>query len=250
MEETISLRELFAVLRKRLWLIVLITIIAATVSGVISFFVLTPVYQSNTQILVNQAKSDEQLYNTQAVQTNIQLINTYNDIITSPAILDKVIKELKLDKSAQSLKGQIQVTSAEYSQVAQITVQDISAKRATDIANTTAAVFQKEVPKIMNVDNVSVLSKATVGESASPIKPQPLSNIAIAVVVGLIVGIGLSFLLEYLDNTLKTEQDIENILGLPVIGVVTNIKDVPKPTNVSRPDVAARVPQRGETYGS
>ncbi|WP_280157570.1 YveK family protein [Priestia aryabhattai] len=250
MEETISLRELFAVLRKRLWLIVLITIIAATVSGVISFFVLTPVYQSNTQILVNQAKSDEQLYNTQAVQTNIQLINTYNDIITSPAILDKVIKELKLDESAASLKGQIQVTSAEYSQVAQITVQDTSAKRATDIANTTAAVFQKEVPKIMNVDNVSVLSKATVGESASPIKPQPLLNIAIAVVVGLMVGIGLSFLLEYLDNTLKTEQDIENILDLPVIGVVTNIKDVPKPTNVSRPDVAARVPQRGETYGS
>ncbi|WP_195695118.1 YveK family protein [Priestia megaterium] len=250
MEETISLRELFAVLRKRLWLIVLITIIAATVSGVISFFVLTPVYQSKTQILVNQAKSDEQLYNTQAVQTNIQLINTYNDIITSPAILDKVIKELKLDESAQSLKGQIQVTSAEYSQVAQIAVQDTNAKRATDIANTTAAVFQKEVPKIMNVDNVSVLSKATVGESASPIKPQPLMNIAIALVVGLMVGIGLSFLLEYLDNTLKTEQDIENILGLPVIGVVTNIKDVPKPTNVSRSDVAARVPQRGETYGS
>ncbi|MBX4160218.1 YveK family protein [Priestia megaterium] len=250
MGETISLRELFAVLRKRLWLIVLITIIAATVSGVISFFVLTPVYQSKTQILVNQAKSDEQLYNTQAVQTNIQLINTYNDIITSPAILDKVIKELKLDESAASLKGQIQVTSAEYSQVAQITVQDTSAKRATDIANTTASVFQKEVPKIMNVDNVSVLSKATFGESASPIKPQPLMNIAIALVVGLMVGIGLSFLLEYLDNTLKTEQDIENILGLPVIGVVTNIKDVPKPTNVSRPDVAARIPQRGETYGS
>lgn len=250
MEETISLRELFAVLRKRLWLIVLITIIAATVSGVISFFVLTPVYQSKTQILVNQAKSDEQLYNTQAVQTNIQLINTYNDIITSPAILDKVIKELKLDESAQSLKGQIQVTSAEYSQVAQISVQDTSAKRATDIANTTASVFQKEVPKIMNVDNVSVLSKATLGESSSPVKPQPLMNVVIAVVVGLMVGIGLSFLLEYLDNTLKTEQDIENILDLPVIGVVTNIKDVPKPTNVSRPDVAARVPQRGETYGS
>lgn len=250
MEETINLRELFAVLRKRLWLIVLITIIAATVSAIISFFVLTPVYQSKTQILVNQAKSDEQLYNTQAVQTNIQLINTYNDIITSPAILGKVIKELKLDESAQSLKGQIQVTSAEYSQVAQITVQDTSAKRATDIANTTASVFQKEVPKIMNVDNVSVLSKATLGESASPVKPQPLMNVAIAIVIGLIGGIGLSFLLEYLDNTLKTEQDIENLLELPVMGVVTTIKDVPKATNVQRPDITARVPQRGETFGS
>ncbi|MEH7516018.1 YveK family protein [Priestia megaterium] len=250
MEETISLRELFAVLRKRLWLIVLITIVAATVSAVISFFVLTPVYQSKTQILVNQAKSDEQLYNMQAVQTNIQLINTYNDIITSPVILDKVIKKLKLDGSGQSLSGKIQVINAKDSQVAQIVVQDTSAKRATDIANTTASVFQKEVPKIMNVDNVKVLSKATVGESSSPVKPQPFLNVAIAIVVGLMVGIGLSFLLEYLDNTLKTEQDIENLLELPVMGVITTIKDVPKATNVQRPDVTARVPQRGETLGS
>ncbi|MED4179722.1 capsular biosynthesis protein [Priestia megaterium] len=250
MEETISLRELFQVLRKRLWLIVLITIIAATVSAVISFFVLTPVYESKTQILVNQAKNDQQLYNNQTVQTNVQLINTYNDIIKSPAILDKVIKELKLDGSAQSLSGQIQVTNAENSQVAQIVVQDTSAKRATEIANTTASVFKKEVPKIMNVDNVSVLSKATLGESASPVKPQPLLNIVIAVVVGLMLGVGLSFLLEYLDNTLKTEQDIENLLELPVMGVITTIKDVPKATNVQRPDVTARVPQRGETLGS
>ncbi len=250
MEETISLRELFAVLRKRLWLIVLITIIAATVSAVISFFVLTPVYQSKTQILVNQAKNDQQLYNMQAVQTNVQLINTYNDIITSPAILDKVVKELKLNGSAASLSGQIQVTSAQDSQVAQIVVQDTSAKRATEIANTTASVFQKEVPKLMNVDNVSVLSKATLGENASPVKPQPLLNVAIAIVVGLMVGVGLSFLLEYLDNTIKTEQDIENLLELPVMGVVTTIKDVPKATNVQRPDLTARVPQRGETFGS
>jgi len=250
MEETISMRELFAVLRKRLWLIVLITIIVATVSAVISFFVLTPMYESKTQILVNQAKNDQQLYNPQTVQTNVQLINTYNDIITSPAILDKVIKELKLEGSAASLSGQIQVTSAQDSQVAQIVVQDTSAKRAADIANTTASVFQKEVPKLMNVDNVSVLSKATLGENPSPVKPQPLLNVAIAIVVGLMVGIGLSFLLEYLDNTLKTEQDIENILELPVMGVVTTIKNVPKVTNVQRPDLTARVPQRGETFGS
>ncbi|MGZ0130766.1 YveK family protein [Priestia megaterium] len=250
MEETISLRELFAVLRKRLWLIVLITIIAATVSAVISFFVLTPVYESKTQILVNQAKNDQQLYNPQVVQTNVQLINTYNDIITSPAILDKVIKELKLDKSAASLSGQIQVTSAQDSQVAQIVVQDTSAERAADIANTTASVFQKQVPKLMNVDNVKVLSKAALGENPNPVKPQPLLNVAIAIVVGLMVGVGLSFLLEYLDNTLKTEQDIENILELPVMGVITTIKDVPKATNVQRPDLTARVPQRGETFGS
>ncbi|MGW9018012.1 YveK family protein [Priestia megaterium] len=252
MEETINLRDLFQVLRKRLWLIALIAIIAATISAVISFFVLTPVYQTSTQILVNQAKSEQQLYNAGAVQTNVQLISTYNDIIKSPAILDTVIEKLKLDGSAKSLSGQIQVTSAENSQVALITVQDTNAKRATEIANTTASVFQQKVPKIMNmnIDNVSILSKADLAASKSPVKPQPVLNIAIALVVGLMVGIGLSFLLEYLDNTIKTEQDIENILELPVMGVITNIKDVPKATNVQRPDIKARVPQRGETFGS
>lgn len=250
MKETISLRELFQVLRKRLWLITLITIIAATISAGVSFFLLTPVYQTNTQILVNQAKSDQQLYSAGAVQTNVQLISTYNDIIKSPAILDKVIDKLKLDSSAKSLSGQIQVTSSENSQVAQITVQDTNAKRATEIANTTASVFQKEVPKIMKVDNVSILSKANVSTSQSPVRPQPFLNIAIASVVGVMIGIGLSFLLEYLDNTVKTEQDIENLLELPVMGVITNIKEVPKVTNVQRPDMTAHVPQRGETFGS
>lgn len=252
MEERMGLLDFLQVLRKRLWLIALITIIAATISAIISFFVLTPVYQANTQILVNQAKSEQQLYNAGAVQTNVQLISTYNDIIKSPAILDKVIEKLKLESTAKSLSGQIQVTSSENSQVAQITVQDTNPKRATEIANTTASVFQKEVPKIMNmnIDNVSILSKADVAASKSPVKPQPILNIAIALVIGLMLGIGLSFLLEYLDNTINTEQDIENFLELPVMGVITNIKDVPKTTNVQHPDVTARVSKRGETFGS
>ncbi|MBD8845743.1 MULTISPECIES: YveK family protein [Priestia] len=250
MGETISIKELFQTLKKRIWLIALITIIAAIISAVISFFVLTPVYESKTQILVNQAKSDQQLYNATEVQTNIQLINTYNVIIKSPAILDKVKSELNLDRTVEDLNSQITVSSAKDSQVVEIIVQDSSPHVAARIANKTAEVFQTQISKIMNIDNVSVLSKAEVKGAVAPIKPQPLLNIAIAIVVGLMVGIGLSFLLEYLDNTLKTEQDIENILGLPVMGVITTIKDVPKATNVQRPDVTARVPQRGETLGS
>ena len=250
MGETISIKELFQTLKKRIWLIALITIIAAIISAVISFFVLTPVYESKTQILVNQAKSDQQLYNATEVQTNIQLINTYNVIIKSPAILDKVKSELNLDRTVEDLNSQITVSSAKDSQVVEIIVQDPSPHVAARIANKTAEVFQTQISKIMNIDNVSVLSKAEVKGAVAPIKPQPLLNIAIAIVVGLMVGIGLSFLLEYLDNTLKTEQDIENILELPVMGVITTIKDVPKATNVQRPDVTTRVPQRGETLGS
>jgi capsular polysaccharide biosynthesis protein len=225
MEETISLKELFQTLKKRMWLIVLITAVAATISAVVSFYVLTPIYESKTQLLVNQTKSDQQFYNTAEVQTNVQLINTYNVIIKSPAILEKVEEQLKLGRTVDQLNNQITVGSATNSQVVEVTVQDPDPKVAADIANTTATVFQREIPNIMNIDNVSILSQAEVGENPSPVKPQPLLNIAIAIVVGLMLGVGLAFLLEFLDNTLKAEQDVEQVLGLPVMGVISVINE-------------------------
>ena len=80
MEETISLQELFQTLKKRLGLIALITIVAITISGVVSFLLLTPIYQTSTQILVNQSKQDQNQFNTQNMQTDLQLINKYNII--------------------------------------------------------------------------------------------------------------------------------------------------------------------------
>ncbi|PFP30859.1 capsular biosynthesis protein [Bacillus sp. AFS073361] len=223
MEETISLKELLQTLRKRLSLILSITFIAVLISGVVSYFFLTPIYQASTQLLVNQSKNDQSTYQYNEVQTNLQLINTYNVIIKSPAILEKVIKDLNLDMTVKELNEKITVQNEKDSQVVNLSVQDMSASNAAKIANKTAAVFQEEIVKIMNVDNVSILAKATVVDDSSPIKPRPLLNIAIALVVGLMAGVGLAFLLEYLDNTVKDEQEIEKLLGLPVLGVIATM---------------------------
>lgn len=244
MEETISLKELFLTLKKRLSLIALITILFATISGLISFFYLTPIYQASMQILVNQSKDDQTAYNVGEVQTNLQLINTYTVIIKSPAILDLVIKELNLNMTTGQLNGKVSVQSEQNSQVVNISVQDSDPNLAADIANKTASVFQKEIKDIMNVDNVSILAKAVVLENQSPIKPQPLMNIAIALVVGLMIGVGLAFLMEYLDNTIKTEQDIEQTLGLPVLGAIPTIQETVPETSRS-----SKTRTRGERVG-
>ncbi|KPB05748.1 YveK family protein [Bacillus sp. CHD6a] len=249
MEETISLKELFQTIKKRLWLIVLLTVLATTASGVVSYFLLTPIYQSSTQLLVNQAKSEQTQFTSADIQTNLQLMNTYNVIIKSPAILDKVSDNLDGKVTAGQLNGMITVESANNSQVLDITVQSADPIMAATIANVTAQTFQSEVVNIMNVDNVSILSGAQVGENPSPIKPQPVLNMAIAFVVGLMAGVGLAFLLEFLDNTVRNEQDVEKLLGLPVLGSITVIedKDIQEAIRQQR-QMKART--RGETVGS
>lgn len=246
MEETISLRELMDTLKKRMQLIILITLTAILVSGGVSYFLLTPVYQSSTQLLVNQAKSDQPVLNQGEIQANLQLMKTYNVIIKSPTILDQVIKDLDLDMTTSQLNGKITVGSEADSQVINLSVQDTDPKKAAEIANKTASVFQNEIPNIMNVDNVSILAKAEVGEKQSPIKPKPLLNITIATVVGLMIGVGLAFLLEFLDNTIKTEQEVEKLLGVPVLGSITRIEDqhVKKSSRMDRKSSV-----RGETIG-
>lgn len=250
MEETISLKELLETLKKRLVMIILITMTAGLISGVVSYFFITPIYQASTQILVNQAKSEQQsLYSPSEVQTNLQLINTYNVIIKSPAILDKVIVQLGLDMTASQLNGKITVGSEKDSQVVNISVQDPDANMAAKIANKTAEVFQTEIVKIMSVDNVSILAKATVVDNQSPIKPQPVMNVAIAIVVGLMAAVGLAFLLEYFDNTIKNEQDIEKILELPILGVIAQIDDQKMEELKKRKAAGKRPVGRGDTYG-
>ena len=225
MEETISLREIFDTLKKRLILIISITAVAVALSAVVSYFYLTPQYQASTQLLVNQTKDENQFYTSGDLRTNLDLISTYNVIITSPRILEPVIEELQLERSTGALRNQITVGSERDSQVVNIRVEDVDPAMAVNIANTISSVFREDIVEIMNVDNVSVLSAAEMSDNPSPISPNPTLNMAIAFVVGMMAAVGLAFLLEFLDRTLKTEEEIESKLGIPVLGGISSMSE-------------------------
>ncbi|HEX6594182.1 MAG TPA: Wzz/FepE/Etk N-terminal domain-containing protein [Bacillota bacterium] len=224
MEETISLKEIFEVIKKRWLLIVGLTVGAGIIAAVVSYFVFTPMYESSSQFIVNEEQKEPSVqYN--EIQTNLDLIHTYNDIIKSPAILEEVVETMDLSYGVNTLSEKIEVMNEEASQVVTLKVTDPNPKHATNIANATVKIFQKEIPNIMNVDNVSILSEAETGENPKPVAPKPLLNIAIAIVLGGMIGVGLAFLLEYLDNTIRTEDELKKQLQLPVLGVISHIEE-------------------------
>lgn len=221
MEETINLKEIVKILKKRILLIISILVIGTGTAVGINYFLLPEIYQAQTQILVNQNNKGEAGNPWSINESDIQLIDTYNVIIKSPAILSKVIEELDLKLSSEALSNQITVSNEENSKVVNIIVEDTSAKQAVEIANKTAVVFKEEVPNLMNVDNINILSNAKLSDDIKPVKPNKILNVVASAVGSLLIGIGLTFLIEVLDTTIKDENDIEAISEIPIIGVIS-----------------------------
>ena len=219
-EEEISLVELFGILKKRMGWIINATLLGLFLAAVFTFFIATPTYSSTTQLLVNRTQATEVIQRSD-IDTNVQLINTYKDILRGPVILDPVREELNITDSHGSLRDKITITSENNSQVFSIQVTDDNPYNAAIIANTVATVFQENLDDIMNVDNVTIISEAE--PNVIPVSPNNILNLAIGLVLGAMIGIGIVFLLEFLDNTVKDDKFITDDLGWVSLGRVSEM---------------------------
>lgn len=222
MEEEISLVELFAIMKKRLGLIINAVLIGVLVASIYTFFIATPQYSSTTDLLVNRSQTDQpSMIERSEIDTNLQLINTYSDIITRPVILDHVVEELNMDISSNTLANQLTVTNENDSQMFSVTVEDDNPHDAATIVNTTAVVFQEQMPELLSVDNVAILSVAE--PNTTPVSPNNTMNITIGIILGGIFGVGLAFLIEFMDNTVKDERFIMDEIGWTNLGRISEM---------------------------
>ncbi|TDM32439.1 capsule biosynthesis protein CapA [Macrococcoides canis] len=221
MEEVIDISKVLNLLKRNWKFIVGLSLLGALIAAAISFFLIKPTYSASTQILVNSNGDSSQL-ELQANQTDLQLINTYNEIIKSPVILDKVANNLKV---SNDLASKISVSNSTQSKVITINATAKNYKDAAKIVNETAKVFSKEVGKIMKTDNVTVLTKADENLKASPVKPKPIINSFIGLFLGLLLALAVIILRSILDKRVRTEEDVQEILGIPVIGMIPHFDE-------------------------
>lgn len=217
MEEKIDLRKVVNVLKKNWKWLLFVPITLFIISMSITLFVLTPKYSASTQVLVNQKESDSKLF-AQQVQSDLQLVNTYSEIINSPRILDEVSQNLKDRYSSEEILSMLTVNSQADSQILNIAITNEDSEEASIIANEVANVFKKDIKKIMHVDNVSVLSNAS--STGDKVFPKTFTNGIVSIFLGVILALVIVFLKELLDRRIKMESDVEEILELPVLGTI------------------------------
>ena len=225
MEEEIELRQYWEVLCKRWMIVLILPVIAALTSGVISYFMIKPVYQASTTLIVGKKASEAGLAATQMLDNSVllanqQLAKTYATIAQSRTVEQNVIKDLNLPLTVGGLDSLISIDQVKTTEILEISVSNTNPELAASIANSMAREFSKAVIEIKKVDSVSIVDSAVT--PTQPVKPNKKLNILIAFAVGLMASVGLVFLLEYLDNTVKTSDDIEKLLGIPVLGVIPN----------------------------
>ncbi len=224
--EVIELRDIIQIAKKYYKLLLIVPVVFAVIGALISIYLIKPVFEASTTLIVSQSKDTGEAINKGDVDLSKSLIYTYAEMAKSNTVLDNTKAKLNIDE----LNGNnISVSPVKDTQILKIAVQSTDPKLATDIANTLVEEFTLEIARITKTENVAVVDFAKIPKN--PIKPNKVMNTLIAGILGEMLILLMVFLKEYLDNTLKTEKDIERYLGISVIGTIPNFNQGGKQTD-------------------
>lgn len=217
-EEIIKFDDISDILIKRWKMILLITLSIALIAVGINFFWVAPKYKASEKVFIGKEDTKDQSYNTNDVQMYQKLIKTYAELMMTDDLVDRAIKSDSLNITSEKVLSSLTVTPRTDTQIIEIQYISTDKALAKDVVNSITNEFIKSSKELIPNGKVKVIESAKVPES--PSSPNKTMNISIASLVGFIISIGLAFLLEFIDNTFKTKGQLEEALGIPVIGVI------------------------------
>lgn len=222
-EQVIRLDELFEALKKRWIMIVVITLLTTVASAIFSFFVIKPQYEASTKVFIGKDEGENQNYSQNDVIMYQKLMKTYSETIKTKDLVSRSLKGTSIKLEPQEVLNNLTVVSVTDTQILQIKYKSKNPKEAEVVIEEIAEEFIKTSKELVPNGNIKIIEAVELPEN--PISPNKKMNIAIAFLLGLMVSVGLAFLLEFLDNTFKNKEQIERELDLPVLGSIPNMKE-------------------------
>lgn len=223
-EVEISLVELYRVVRPYLLHIVLVALVFSMLSFLYTKVIVKPIYESRASIVVNNRRSETEIITNDEITTARNLANLYAVIIKSESVLQPVINRSGEEININQLSSKVSVSAVDNTAVLSIRVKDqdpqVALEYLREIVSTAPSVLEDKV----EAGSVKVISEPSV--STTPVSPNTTMNVAIAGILGGMLALGVVLLRHFLDRTIKSEEDINEKLGLPVIGVVPSFEKV------------------------
>lgn len=229
--EELDLKEIFEIIWNKRKIIIVVTLLFVIVAAIYSFIIQTPKYQSSITLVLTKAESatseTTSLITTSDLTLNQRLVSTYSAIIKSDSVLEEVISDLKINNlSVGKLKSNITVTTVKDSDVIKITVANESPKNAAKIANRIGEVFAEKISDMYKMNNMYTLDEAKI--ASSPYNVNPTKYMIIAFIAGLVLSCGIVIMINIFDTTVKTADEIEKALKVPVIAEIPNYDETYK----------------------
>lgn len=213
--EEIDLMELFSFIKGKIGMIISITALVCILGCIYGLFLQKPMYKSYTTVILG---SNETTITQSDITINKNLVDTYTEVVKSRKVLDKVINELNLDITYEQLSKKVTVSALNNTEIIKITVTDLESSKAKDIANVIAKHFTSIVKDLYNMDNVDILDEAI--EATTPYNINVLKQTITYLAIGLVLALGIVFLIFYFDRTIKSVEQVEQKIKLPILGSV------------------------------
>ena len=216
-EIEIDLTEVIGLVIHRLWILIICAILAGVIGFAISYFLITPMYQSTTKIIVLN-KQDSNTITYSDLQLASQLTKDYEELITCRYVLEQVIEQCELEDTYEELYSRVTVENTKDTRIIGITVEDASPENAQYIADNIREVAANHIQSVTDVAAVNIVDYANIPtkKSSPSIKKWTAGGAAIGFLLAL-----CAIIVEYiLDDTIKSSEDIEKYLGYTTLALI------------------------------
>ena len=217
-ENIITIEDIFKILKRRWALIVVVTLITTIVAAALSLFIIKPTYEASTKVFIGKEEGADQKYSQNDVLMYQKLIKTYSEAIKTIDLVEGAIKNVDASLDAAQVLEKLNVNSIQDTQILKISFQGRDGEEVKNIVEAVTKEFMNLAKTLVVNGNIKVVE--TVETPTIPISPNKVRNTAIGFILGLVIGIGLAFILEVFDNTYKSKDELERELKIPVIGAI------------------------------